>query len=244
MATEHEGLLTKQTSNPTYHTIQSNQNSNELISVREHIANEDVDHQYTEEIDKKLGNISLSLLTFCSNLSVWVITSYLLSSSALQPMYAKLSDIFGRKTILVYILSFFLVGSFACGAANSMIVLGIARGISGLGGGGLFALSSILIHDLVPMQKRGQYQSYINMSQTLGTTIGAPLGGNNNNNNNNNYNLTKENEHYGKTLKAKLKVIDYWGALLLFIANVSFVVAASSGGNTRPWSDPLIITLL
>ncbi|CAO3634827.1 unnamed protein product [Cunninghamella echinulata] len=295
MATEHDGLLTKQTSNPTYHTIPSNQNNNELISVREHIANEDVDHQYTEEIDKKLGNISLSLLTFClcvgsflasldtsivatifnfigtefesSNLSVWVITSYLLSSSALQPMYAKLSDIFGRKTILVYILSFFLVGSFACGAANSLIVLGIARGISGLGGGGLFALSSILIHDLVPMKKRGQYQSYINMSQTLGTTIGAPLGGLITDffgwrhcfylnippclfilyiyvYRLKDYNLTKENEHYGKNLKAKLKVIDYWGALLLFIANVSFVIAASSGGNTRPWSDPLIITLL
>ncbi|CAO3630779.1 unnamed protein product [Cunninghamella blakesleeana] len=291
MATEYDGLLNNKKRNQEYQTI--NANHNDLTSVQEHIVN-DVDH-HTEEINKKLGDISLPLLTLClcvgsflasldssivatifnfigtefesSNLSVWVITSYLLSSSALQPMYAKLSDIFGRKTILVYILTFFLVGSFACGAAQSMVQLGIARAIAGLGGGGLFAISSILIHDLVPMQKRGQYQSYINMTQTLGTTIGAPLGGFITDYFGwrhcfylnlppcllvlyvyvyklKDYNLTEENEHYGKKLSEKFKVIDYWGALLLFIANVSFVVAASCGGNTHEWSDPFIICLL
>ncbi|KAI9307369.1 major facilitator superfamily domain-containing protein [Cunninghamella echinulata] len=268
MATEQDKLLTKKSSSSIYYTIQFNQNNNKLISVQENRINNDTDHHYTEEINNKLGDISLPLLTLCSNLSVWVITSYLLVSSALQPMYAKLSDIFGRKTVLVYILCFFLVGSFACGAAQSISQLGIARGISGVGGGGLFSLSSILIHDLIPMQKRGQYQSYIIMSQTLGTIIGAPLGGLINDffgwrhcfyvnippclfilyvyvYRLKDYNLTKEKEfYYEKVLKAKWKLVDYWGALILFMANISFIVAASSGGNTRPWSDPLIITLL
>ncbi|CAO3630775.1 unnamed protein product [Cunninghamella blakesleeana] len=292
MVTENDSLLTTSKSNNKYQTVVDSV-QNDLIAVQTQVPNEVDNHM--EEINKKLGKVTLPLLLLClacgsflasldasivatifnfigtefksSNLSVWVMTSYLLSSSALQPTYAKLSDIFGRKTVLVIILIFFLLGSFACGAAQSMVQLGIARAIAGLGGGGLFSISAILIHDLVPMQKRGQYQSYVNIAQTLGATIGAPLGGFITDNFGwrycfyinippcllvlyiyvyklNNYNLTKDNEHYGKKLTEKLKVIDYWGALLLFIANVSLVVAVSCGGNTHEWSDPLIITLL
>ncbi|KAI8068057.1 major facilitator superfamily domain-containing protein [Gongronella butleri] len=247
-----------------------------------------------DEYKENLGRVSLTLLTFClctgaflaaldssivstifnvigtefesSNLAVWVITSYLLSSSALQPTYAKLSTIFGRKSTLVFILTCFLVGSTACGAANSMVQLGIARAIAGIGGGGLMAMSSIVIHDLVPMQKRGQYQSYVNMAQTIGTTVGAPLGGIINDMFGwrhcfylnippclfilyvyiwrlNNYNLAV-GEHWLANLGSKLRIIDYWGILYLFIGNSTFVVATSFGGNTREWSDPLIVTLL
>lgn len=79
----------------------------------------------------------------------------------------KLSDIFGRKSTLVTIVIFFLVGSWLCGAARTMLEMSIARAIAGLGGGGIMTMASIVIHDLVPMRSRGQYQSYVNMAQTV-----------------------------------------------------------------------------
>lgn len=79
----------------------------------------------------------------------------------------KLSDIFGRKSTLVAILCFFLVGSWLCGIAGSMVQLSVARAIAGLGGGGLMTMASVVIHDLIPMRDRGKYQSYVNMAQTV-----------------------------------------------------------------------------
>jgi MFS family permease len=79
----------------------------------------------------------------------------------------KLSDIFGRKSTLVSIVIFFLVGSWLCGAARTMLEMSIARAIAGLGGGGIMTMASVVIHDLVPMRSRGQYQSYVNMAQTV-----------------------------------------------------------------------------
>lgn len=91
----------------------------------------------------------------------------MLSTSALQPLYGKLSDIFGRKSTLVSILCFFLVGSWLCGIASTMLQMGLARLIAGLGGGGIMTMGSVVIHDLIPMRKRGQYQSYVNMAHTV-----------------------------------------------------------------------------
>ncbi|KAG0169205.1 hypothetical protein DFQ30_003870 [Apophysomyces sp. BC1015] len=201
-----------------------------------------------------------------SNLSVWILTSYMLSTSALQPLYGKLSDIFGRKTTLVTILVFFLLGSWLCGAAQSMVQMAIARAVAGFGGGGLITMAAVVIHDLFPLRQRGQYQSYVNMAQTVGTTLGAPLGGFINDTFGwrycfyinvppcltililyscklRNYNLDENNLPW-KNLRHNLRKIDFVGALTLLIANISFVTATSLGGNTHPWSDPLIITLL
>lgn len=83
----------------------------------------------------------------------------------------KLSDIFGRKSTLVTIVCFFLLGSWLCGIANSMVQMGIARAIAGLGGGGIMTMASVVIHDLLPMRRRGQYQSYVNMAQTVSTHV-------------------------------------------------------------------------
>ncbi|KAI9018647.1 major facilitator superfamily domain-containing protein [Phycomyces nitens] len=200
-----------------------------------------------------------------SNMSVWIMTSYMLSTSAVQPLYGKLSDIFGRKNTLVVILLFFLTGSWLCGAARTMVELSIARAIAGLGGGGLMTMASVAIHDLVPMRSRGQYQSYVNMAHTVGATVGAPLGGLINDMFGwrycfylnlppcffilyvyiyrlENYNLAvlKSTE----TLKEKMRSIDFVGALILLTANVTFATGVSLGGNTHPWTDPFIIVLL
>ena len=79
-----------------------------------------------------------------------------------------MSDIFGRKFVMVLINSLFLIGSIGCGAAQSFNQLIIARVIAGLGGGGLTLMANIIIHDLVPAHQRSQYQSYVGAIQTVG----------------------------------------------------------------------------
>lgn len=91
----------------------------------------------------------------------------------------KLSDVFGRKTMLVTSIWLFLIGSWLCGFASSMLQMGIARAIAGLGCGGIWVLTAIIIHDLVPIRKRGQYQSYMNMSQTVSVSHNSNLCTNN-----------------------------------------------------------------
>jgi MFS family permease len=68
-------------------------------------------------------------------------------------------------------MCFFLVGSWFCGAAQSMLQMSLARGIAGLGGGGIMTMASVVIHDLIPMRDRGKYQSYVNMAQTVSLSM-------------------------------------------------------------------------
>ncbi|GAN03720.1 MFS multidrug transporter [Mucor ambiguus] len=251
-------------------------------------------------VNNRLGNVSLSMIVLClctgsflaaldtsiiitifneigtefksSNLSVWIMTSYMLSTSAIQPLCkiaytdGKLSDIFGRKSTLVAIVCFFLLGSWLCGIANSMVQMGIARAIAGLGGGGIMTMASVVIHDLLPMRRRGQYQSYVNMAQTIGTTVGAPLGGIINDTigwrycfyinipfcvfllyvyiyKMEDYNLERGVKSTDN-IREKFEKIDLVGAGFLLTANISFVTGASLGGNTHDWDHPLIVGLL
>lgn len=79
-----------------------------------------------------------------SSISTWVGTAYMLTSTALQPVYGRLSDIFGRKKVLLASLTIFLLGSLACALAQTMIQLIVFRAIQGLGGGGILTLSMII----------------------------------------------------------------------------------------------------
>ncbi|KAI8380526.1 major facilitator superfamily domain-containing protein [Choanephora cucurbitarum] len=251
---ERTPLIHSQSSSSATIVIEEGENYGSLSKTLE-------EGQSKDDWEPHLGNISLTMVVWCSNLSVWIMTSYMLSTSAVQPLYGKLSDIYGRKTTLVTIVCFFLLGSLLCGAAGSMVQLSIARAIAGLGGGGIMTMASVVIHDLVPMRQRGQYQAYVNMAQTIGTTVGAPLGGMINDTLGwrycfyinipfclfilycyvyrlENYNLDK------KQAPASLGQIDMVGALLLLMANVCFVTSTSLGGNTHAWSNPWIVLLL
>lgn len=107
----------------------------------------------------------------------WVATSYLLTLTCAQPLYGKLSDIFGRKEALLFGYAVFGLGSLFCGIAQTMAQLCIARAVAGIGGGGMTAVVSILITDIVPLRERGIWQGYINLIYAVGTSTGAPLGG-------------------------------------------------------------------
>ncbi|KAK6079238.1 major facilitator superfamily transporter [Seiridium cupressi] len=111
------------------------------------------------------------------NNTSWIATSYFLTLTTFQPLYGKLSDIFGRKECLLFAYSVFGLGCLGCGLSKDIIQLCISRGIAGMGGGGMNAVVSILMTDLVSLRDRGVWQGYINIVFAAGIASGAPLGG-------------------------------------------------------------------
>ncbi len=103
--------------------------------------------------------------------------SYFITLTSCQPLYGKLSDIFGRKECLLFAYGVFGLGCLGCGLAQSMVQLCVARGVAGVGGGGMTAVVAILVSDIVPLRDRGLWQGYINIIYAAGTATGAPLGG-------------------------------------------------------------------
>ncbi|RPA95297.1 MFS general substrate transporter [Choiromyces venosus 120613-1] len=111
------------------------------------------------------------------NKTSWIATAYLLTTTSFQPLYGKLSDIFGRKPALLFSYAIFGIGCLCCGLARSMGELIAARALAGVGGGGMTTVVSILLSDIVPLRSRGTFQGLINIVFASGAAIGAPLGG-------------------------------------------------------------------
>jgi len=91
----------------------------------------------------------------------WIGSAYLLANAASTPSWGKISDIWGRKPILLCAACVFLLGSGLAGGSNSVAMLITARAIQGIGGGGLIVLSTICISDLFSMRSRGKYFGYV-----------------------------------------------------------------------------------
>lgn len=122
-----------------------------------------------------LLTIIASELKAVKNIS-WIATSYLLSSSAFQPIFGKLSDIFGRKFILIGCSLMFGIGCTIC-VTDSLWWLVIGRFITGWGGSGLTAVGTITMSDLIPLRDRGLYQGLANICYGLGAASGGFVGG-------------------------------------------------------------------
>jgi MFS family permease len=104
----------------------------------------------------------------------WVVTAYLLTATAVTPLYGKLSDIYGRRSTLLVAIGTFALASLVSATAPSMTVLILARGLQGLGGGGLLSLAQTIIADVVSPLERGRYQGYIGMV-FAGSSVGGPV---------------------------------------------------------------------
>jgi len=107
----------------------------------------------------------------------WVVTAYLLTSTASTPLYGKISDLYGRRPVFQFAIITFLIGSFAAGAATSMTQLIAFRAVQGLGAGGLMSLTFVIIGDIVSPRERGKYQGYFGGVWGLSSVAGPLLGG-------------------------------------------------------------------
>ena len=107
----------------------------------------------------------------------WVISAYLLASTAVAPVFGTLSDIYGRRAMIIVSLSLFVAGSVLCALAPNMPVLILARGLQGLGGGGIMPIVQTVNSDVVSPRERGQYQAYFSGVWVVGGIGGPILGG-------------------------------------------------------------------
>ncbi|PKY03519.1 efflux pump antibiotic resistance protein [Aspergillus campestris IBT 28561] len=108
----------------------------------------------------------------------WLSTGYTLSLCAAQPMYGKLSDIYGRKPVLLVAYAFFAVGCLISGIGHGLWMVILGRAVSGIGGAGIMTLGSVIITaDIVPRRDLASWRAYINIAMTLGRSVGGPLGG-------------------------------------------------------------------
>ena len=105
----------------------------------------------------------------------WVVTAYLLTSTASTPLYGKISDLYGRRIVFQFAIVTFLIVSLAAGASQNMAELIGFRSIQGLGAGGLMALTFVIIGDIVPPRERGRYQGYFGAVWGLSSVAGHLL---------------------------------------------------------------------
>src|SRR5437667_10530097 len=110
------------------------------------------------------------------NLS-WVIIAYLLSSTVVAPLYGKLSDIHGRRAMMLVAIGLFRLGSAASAAAPNMAMLIAGRTLQGIGGGGIVPMVQTTVADMITPRERGHYQAYMGTAWVVAGVVGPALGG-------------------------------------------------------------------
>src|SRR6266403_122435 len=190
-----------------------------------------------------------------SNLS-WVITAYLLASTAVAPVFGTLSDIYGRRAMIILAMSLFVAGSVLCALAPNMPVLILARGLQGLGGGGILPIVQTVISDVVTPRERGQYQAYFSGVWVAAGVGGPILGG-----------VFAEHLHWSMIFWINVPLglgslalllpnmgripvfhrrrkVDWLGGLLLMASAVVFMLVLTWGGNRYLWLSPTIMAMV
>ncbi|MEW2142106.1 MDR family MFS transporter [Micromonospora vinacea] len=184
----------------------------------------------------------------------WVVTAYLLASTASTPLYGKMADLYGRRPVFLFSIGTFLLGSLLAGLSQNMTQLIVTRGIQGLGAGGLLTLAFTIISDVVSPRERGRYQGLFGAVFGISSVAGPLVGG-----------YFAETDwrwiFYINVPLAILAIvvcyhvmrlipferrdhsIDWLGAGLLVAGVSSLLLALSWGGNEYAWGSGVIITL-
>ncbi len=183
----------------------------------------------------------------------WIVTAYLLTSTVATPIYGKLSDIYGRRALLLPAIVIFVAASMLCGFAQSLSQLILARALQGLGGAGLMSMAQAAIADVVSPRERGRYQGYMAGTWGVASVAGPIIGGW----------VTDDlswrwifwaNLPIGiaafmlssralKMLKVQRRQsrIDYFGAALLAACTTTSLLVLSWGGGDYGWLSPQIV---
>jgi EmrB/QacA subfamily drug resistance transporter len=184
----------------------------------------------------------------------WVVTAYLLAQTVVTPLYGKLGDLYGRKSVLQSAVVIFLVGSALCGLSRSLTALIAFRAIQGLGGGGLAVSAQAAIGDVIPPRDRGRYQGIFGAVFGLSSVAGPLIGG---------FFTTNFTWRWifyinlpigilamvvlGATLPSaterKRHRIDYAGAGLLAVGLAALILLTDLGGSAFPWASVPIALL-
>ena len=184
----------------------------------------------------------------------WVVTSYLLSSTVAVPLFGKISDIYGRKPMIQITIVVFLAGSVFAGLSQSMLQLIIARGVQGIGGGGILAMTFTILGDIMTPRERSRYTGYFTAVFASASVIGPLAGG-----------FFVDHLSWRWVFFVNLPLgavcmivtarylhvpppnerrpVDFTGAGLLTVGVTAILLVATWGGQEYEWSSPLIIGL-
>jgi multidrug resistance protein len=126
--------------------------------------------------------VSVAMPTIASSLRgveiySWAFTAYILTSTVSGPLWGRISDVYGRKTIYLMGVLVFLAGSFLCGVATDMFQLIVFRAVQGLGGGALLVLTFTLVGELFSLKERAKAAGLTSSVWALASIVGPPLGG-------------------------------------------------------------------
>ena len=186
----------------------------------------------------------------------WLITAFLIASTALTPLYGKFADIHGRRAAMLIGLSIYMAGSLVCAAAPNMLTLICGRVIQGCGAGGLTVTANMILGDIAAPKDRGKYYSYFSIAFTTAGGCGPALGG-----------WISDHLHWSViflwnfplcvlavvlalTMLRRLPRherrhrLDVIGAVLVMAASSSFMLALNLGGVRYPWLSLPVIALL
>ncbi|KAJ2910907.1 hypothetical protein GGI21_000396 [Coemansia aciculifera] len=192
--------------------------------------------------------------------ATWIATAYMVTTTALQPLYGRLSDTFGRVPSLIVSIIVFMAGSAACGWSQSMTVLIFGRALQGVGGAGLVALVFIIISDVTSEEERPAYLGVLGAVWSIASVIGPVLGG-----------VFSEKASWRwaflinlpisgvvliivilflrlpqptGSLWEKLKRVDFLGSAVLIGAVVMLLLALTWGGKDFPWVSAKVLCML
>lgn len=178
----------------------------------------------------------------------WLFSAYLLGQAVTTPIYAKLSDVVGRKPILLLGIALFLLGSILCAAAWNMLALIVFRAIQGVGAGAVQPTAMTIVGDVYTLAERARVQGYLASVWAISSVVGPLLGG-----------VFSQlgiwrgvfliniplcllaawmfNRHFHEAITPRRSTVDTAGALLLASAMTSLVLAVLGGGQSWAWAS-------